>query len=657
MTPEKNKLKTNPKLHPSVSEYVDHLEDVRRMYQDVPAQELVTSITDNDQAELIKKRRISNIEHTARLLMVAPQDDKFIIATVEELNGIYKELLEINKTMGIGNRYTLHSQDLSNQSSELKNLYLRKEKLEKQLIDKETKRSTAALLGERLKYYPIRHAQDRLLEGNSYQSRREMLVVTHELMREALEQLTDLPNKKLRDKKLEELERSLLFYMHLKDKKIQKAMLKNLSKKAEEIAKGPELDKVRALMLAGKNKLQDASIDGLSLVFGGSEESMLVSLGQKAIKLERKLSTPPDYKHVAKELLKDIELSLNKLSTDINEEVLKETLGLLAEIRSHHGDSLDEKQKRRLSQQFKVFLDEVVFPVQNNIINVSEDLNLMSYKYSHGEDSKFETDSLGRAIIGIKGQDSIRAIRSFSPFGVLMPDNIELKPFEKRFDEYNERMKGQYVTLDKWVYNQLGVLNPFLEVKKVKWEKLTLPERKAYFKVKGGGSIDNIKIKSYWETGFWKDHELLSIGAQGSLGDLAGGSSGGSAACVAAVNGYWIRWWNDDTTDKMKEYLDKYGSGNKWPKAKQNEIRKELLVGAILSKRRYFQAVGIDLDKAGVGGWDKWLAGNLGGGHEKKSGSFERDTMYEEGTLQEAFKKTNYMLNLLGLENFNLDDF
>ncbi len=326
----------------------------------------------------------------------------------------------------------------------------------------------------------------------------------------------------------------------------------------------------------------------------------------------------------------------------------------------------------------------------------------MSYKYSHGEDSKFETDSLGRAIIGIKGQDSIRAIRSFSPFGVLMPDNIELKPFEKRFDEYNERMKGQYVTLDKWVYNQLGVLNPFLEVKKVKWEKLTLPERKAYFKVKGGGSIDNIKIKSYWETGFWKDHELLSIGAQGSLGYLAveavpavsyyvtRGAIGLArtiplvkivpnlpskmpavylkaarflgAAWLGyeigdAVNGYWIRWWNDDTTDKMKEYLDKYGSGNKWPKAKQNEIRKELLVGAILSKRRYFQAVGIDLDKAGVGGWDKWLAGNLGGGHEKKSGSFERDTMYEEGTLQEAFKKTNYMLNLLGLENFNLDDF
>ncbi len=120
-----------------------------------------------------------------------------------------------------------------------------------------------------------------------------------------------------------------------------------------------------------------------------------------------------------------------------------------------------------------------------------------------------------------------------------------------------------------------------------------------------------------------------------------------------------LEYMLEETEDQINEYNEKYGPGPKWPKEIQNDFRKELLVEAIMLRRGYFQEVGIDLSKAGVGFFTRGRAGNLViGEHEKiRDTWYERDTMYQDGSLEEAFSETNYILNLLGLENFNLDDF
>ncbi|MBT4917116.1 hypothetical protein HON58_01635, partial [Candidatus Peregrinibacteria bacterium] len=594
---------------------------------------------------------------------------------------------------------------LFNGDPKYQELYRRQQELEGKLVvvveEKEGKKKEAVLnyFVDVLKEPPKDHVIDKLFQGDSM-AQMEMMVLTMRYYHEAIDQVLSLPVKE-RSEKIAQFEKTILFYRHLVDGNLRKDWIKKLGEKAKQMKEGEKQDGLRKMMGDAKDFVQDKMNSALTVLLGGSEESLIVWMHQKAIALERKLSRPiqPNDPEVLEALESELVESLDSIAEDIKPTDLDMALKACEDIRAVPSKKLTYSEAKAFKDAMGTFLDDVVFPTQQKIISAHSEIMQNAYTYSNGEDSILTSDSLLRGKLAqSKGQDVWRTIQVLSPFGILLPKDVELKPYKERFAEFDSEMSKEGKGDDCYMFwSEKGEMFP----KHLKgWKTFTNEQKHYYFKTKRRGGLDNIKIKSYWDTGFWEDHELLSMAAQGGLsyltvrggvpfayhvakglGSLVGkkvpllsklvkkvpkktppalGKFGRIAWQVWLgyeigdfINGQILNSMDESIQEDIKEYLDKWGIGSEWPEAEAQDIRLRVLRDAILHKKGYFQAPGYDLTKLGMTfGYRHWIT--LGDGDEDFD-LLPPYSMVKTGEFREALIEANFILNSIGLEPFIVD--
>ncbi|MBT4917697.1 hypothetical protein HN709_02865 [Candidatus Peregrinibacteria bacterium] len=698
-------------LPDSVKELVGHMRAVRRLYQDQIAKDCIGIIPFDDQSippddiKLTAERAVKQTQTIEDLLLLAGGDEQ-VQKMAESLNEVYQELLgETIPTVGMATASTVAVEKLFNGDPKYQELYRRQQELENKLVLIEGKKREAVLgyFVDVLKEPPKDHVIDKMFQGDSM-AQMEMMVLTMSYYHDAIDQVLSLPNDE-RAEKIAQFEKAISFYKNLSNGDLRKDWIKKLGEKAEQMKESEKQDGLRKVIGDGKDFLQDQMDSALTLLFGGSEESLLVWMHQKAVSLERDLSRPiqPNDPEVLQALEDELVEALDGIGSRIDPLVLDMASNACRNVRGLPSGRITYSEAKVFKDAMGAFLTEVVFPTQERIINAHSEIMTNAYMYSHGTDSMMTSDSLFRGKLAqMGGQDVWRTLQVFSPFGIALPDGVELKPYEERFSQFDAEMSKEGNGDDCFMYwSEGGVMFP----KAVKgWNTFTHEQKQYFFKTKRRGGLDKIKIKSYWETGFWKDHELLSVATQGGLtyltvdgpigvyylgkkavsyavakglirgtarktaGKIAGKTILKKAAGRAAgyfvpgvnialtiwtlaeigdfIDAKMLEGMDEDFREDVQAYLDEYGTGSQWPKEKAQDIRFRLLRSVLKHKRTNSRSIGYDLQKFGMPFHHMF---------DFMGGALFRDSMVETGEFREALIETNFILNSIGLDPFTVE--
>jgi len=649
------------------------------------------------------QRRIREIEFMCDLLRTSPHDEQIQEMAIE-MNALYSEFEDLYPQMGVfgsASYVTKYKQAKKEGDTFFVNAYERLQGLESKMIkivgegEASEIKSATAVFADLLKEMPKNHVIDKLFQGDEM-AQMEMLVLTMRYYHDAIDQVLSLPPQ-VRALKIAQFEKSILFYKHLLDGKLRKKWIANLGEEAQKMKEGGKQDKLRETIGKVKDYAQDKMNSALAVLLGGSDESVIVWMHEKAFELERSLSRPikPNDPEVLKALEEELVGYLDSIGEVVDESALDEALAACETIRALPSRKVSFSEGKVFKAAMGKFLNNVVFPTQEKIISVHAETMSTAYRYSHGIDSMMTSDSLIRGKVAqMKGQDVWRTLQILSPFGILLPDNVEMKPYEERFAEFDKSMTEKGGEECHMLWRNEGEVFPEM----VKgWKTFTKEQKHYYFKTKKRGGLDNIQIQSYWDTGFWEEHEILSMATQGGisyltvkggvplayhtikkLGLIAGKKipfltkkvtkmpkktppALGKVGRIAwqawlgyeigdFINGEFLEGMDESFQEDIKDYLDKWGPGDKWPQAQAQDVRLRILRSALMHKRGYFQSPGYDLTKLGMTfGYRHWLGFGDGDGWSLP------DSMVETGEFKESLMEANFMLNILGLSSFTVE--
>ncbi len=711
---EKNE-RPSGKLHPSIEELLGHLNRQRDDLGEQIAQESLGLMPAKPHQAVTKEflpklleRRIREIEHFSTLL-ISSNDDPETQRIAEELNGVYREIEELRRLVPYPTSSAVEKnrfrKAVAEGDYEYQDAYDRRLELEGRLrlqLDEDGKADHInKIFRDILRKQHVSKVTEKM-SLDTHAARREMMITSFEVYGDLVDQMLTMP-KQSRDRNIAELEKSLLFYKSLANGEMMEEWAQRVASKAKELLEPKEGDEFRELLGKGKDKLQDVGQSILATIFGGSEESLTTYLYKKTVELERELSRPvePDDPVVLEAIQKDIQEALGEIGEGIDESVVDQMLEACTDLRSIPDQLASDREKTVFTGKYRKFIQKVVLPTQEGILEAHSELLSESYQYSHGDEgSVMEADTLLRAkALQMSGRDVWRTLQVLSPFGIALPDEVELKPFEERFYDFERALTEAEKDAMFMIVADEGTIMKMLRG----WHSFTPDQKREYFRKNHNGGLDKIKIKSMWDRGFMKDHPILSFTAQTTtLGLLVEGAKRYAAPAayqvlrasawvarnyvpvagrfVPAVSstmpawvspclkfagkvyiGYVIGDWingkilgsmEEGLTDDIQEMILKYDHPEKIPEETKRDIRFRILRNELMKRRKYFQGIGYDLNKFGMDFWDRnWVGGGLDGG---KYSPF-RESMVESGAFREAVKAANFQLNMLGFENFTIE--
>lgn len=685
-------------LDPSIKELLEHLSKDRKSLANRIAEQntdlLPKQFSKEDSLHLadLESRRVREIDHLVNLLLSNSNDEE-VKKMAEGMNQLYREKEELSKIVPNPTTTAIeigkYESALASGDQRYIDAFNARKSLEERLVVKmESNQSEHINLVFRdvLRNKRVGTIVDDLVEGDPV-ARRKMMLTTMELYGDIQDHILTMP-KSVRDQELQEFEKTIFFYKALLNGETKKEWAQRIKQKIVDTSKDSNKASFRDLIYKGKNKLQDFGIKLTSMVFGGDDESVITYSVQKAADLERAMSRPvkPNDPEVLSSIEKEVNEMLDSMTQGIDGELVDRLMRQSVRLRSLPDNYLSKEDSDEFSGTFKEFIHSIVLPIQQNIVSAHESLINKAYQYSHGENSMMNPDSLFRAKIAQKqGIDLKRTLQLFSPFRAALPDGVKLKPFKDRFNDYEKSLTAEQ--------KESAYMSEYVGMFQYKitrgWDNFSNVQKEKFYRENANGGVDKVTIKSNWDTGFWKEHQVLSFVAQTATAAVtykAGEYALRGAAWAAARAPYlryvvpkvmppWVGrmgrvggqayvgylmgdWINNKILESMDESItrdfednfEKYGSVKEFPEDLKSDLRSRILRNELQRRRGYFQGVGYDVSKIGMKFLDAAYLGAEDGGW-----SPFRDSMVKTGAFREALIAANEQLNMVGLEPFTVE--
>lgn len=318
--------------------------------------------------------------------------------------------------------------------------------------------------------------------------------------------------KDQRDANLQVLLANMEPYVALTDETFLNKAAENLSERARKLLTASKFhDGLRGKI----QKLLTNGVHSTDLVTG--DDDSLVSFGlQKFKKMGYKLLEPTTYTpERIKEVEDEIKKELKTLSKSIDGNVIEELLDAIETMLASPNDTLKGEDKKQFMAKYNKFVAES-FKLQMAIVQSRTKLLNDAFEKSRGEKSSdFPPDTeWDSKFLHANGQDMIRVLKRWAPFGIGIPENVPLKDAKKRLAQFEKNMSPAEKAEKRFSY-----FNPKTQKReKLSWNDINGDKelRLEYARRFGFLDVNSVKIESGWET-LNKEYPLMSCAAQGTI--------------------------------------------------------------------------------------------------------------------------------------------
>lgn len=481
-------------------------------------------------------------------------------------------------------------------------------------------------------------AQDRHIALLASTGDSNALLETYVVTLDRYTMLTDiilqLP-KEERDKNIDNLITTLTLHESFTLSDYQEKVAERIGKTAQEILNNQKksFEGVRGVVQEGMEK----GIDVVTDIFGGKEGiSRIVSgvLGKAA----KKFIEPTKLEeYVIQSVQEDVTARIKAIGNVVDMSVVDDMHRACLALKANPDNVLNEKDKQEFMEAFRKFIP-VATRVRKKVIETQVDLIQLDFPLSRDDEiSEFPADSEGRAkLMQIQGRDIVRLTRLYSPFGIFLPETVEREKGKEPV-----RIRSAYDT--GWFKE-----HPFLSTGLQGVELaalLRLAPTLAKLSMKVGYYIAPIPGKSIARAGLKKIGSI--IGKRVGQGVMSGPLSIAFAVIAGVEVGNELQEIRITASEEeVIKIIEKYVSLRDISPEDGEKIRILTLRNELEKRRGAFQEIGVNLGDSGVSIIDRFFLGNVG------SGLSPRANMKETGQLREALLEANRKLVLLGLKPF-----
>ena len=459
----------------------------------------------------------------------------------------------------------------------------------------------------------------------------ETYVTSMDRYQELTDKITRLP-KQERDQHIDEFMKTLALYESLTMPDFEKNIRAQMEASARDVLDKQEsqFKGLRGFIQRGIEKGTDFAIDHFAGVVG-DKDSLARNLFVGAAKAGRDLAKPVTYDPaLIKELEEETIAQVKTVATVVDVEKIHAMREACVALKSSPDRFLTDGDREAFRASFRGFLP-VTVAFMKKIIEVNGGLIRDAYQLSHGENSTmFPADSTMRAKFAeVEGRDVLRTLQLYSPFGVFLPARVDTK------------------TPDKPLYLESAYKQSWFRDHPIAGAAVQSAEFWLLYKTGvgvAGGAAKGVSRRLIGKTlTNWLEEQLkkplgkvVPVVFQVLLGYELGD----------AVNQYRLSAEEEDIFNQLTEY----SSLREIPSDVRQDLRQLILRNELGKRRNYFQGVGYDVGKLGMGALDNFLIGTGGGMSIRNIGT----TMQEKGTFREAVLAANRKLVLLGFEPFEL---